>query len=210
MKTIDPFYNPRHFQEKDIARLHALIREHPFATLITVQDAVPIITHIPFILDAEHGPFGTLYGHIALANQHWQALTETQEALVIFHGPHAYVTPSWYAEGLNVPTWNYAVVHAYGRPRVIEDQAEFYRLLAEQVKTYEAPFADPWLFELPDDFVQKKMLGIVGFALDLTRLEGKFKISQNRPEVDRIHVAEMLDEDTETKGVAGLMRAREQ
>jgi transcriptional regulator len=108
-----------------------------------------------------------------------------------------------------VPTWNYAVVHAYGRPHIFEDMAEFYRVLSEQVQTYEAPFAQPWQFTLPDDFVQQKMLGVVCFALEITRLEGKFKLSQNRPEEDRVHVAAMLEEDAETREVSELMRARE-
>jgi len=209
MDKSKPFYNPRHFRETDSARLYALIRKHPFATLITVEDSVPVVSHLPFILNEQSGTHGTLYGHMARANRQWQTFAEEQEVLVIFHGPHAYVTPSWYAEDLNVPTWNYAVVHAYGRPRIFEDMAEFYRVLSEQVQTYEAPFAQPWQFTLPDDFVQQKMLGVVCFALEITRLEGKFKLSQNRPEEDPVHVAAMLEEDAETREVSELMRVRE-
>jgi transcriptional regulator len=208
---MDTFYVPKHFRETDTADLHKLMRENPFATLITVSEGLPVVSHLPFIFDFELGEQGTLYAHMALGNQQWKTLKETQEALVIFQGPHAYITPSWYDDELSVPTWNYAVVHAYGRPRIFEDQAEFYQLLAEQVQTYEAPFTQPWpITSLSDEFMQKKMLGIVGFALEITRLDGKFKLSQNRSEHERVHVAEKLAEDGETASASILMQEREQ
>jgi transcriptional regulator len=202
-------YIPARFRETDIASMHMLMREYPFATLITVRDAAPLVSHLPFILDDQHGPYGTLYAHLARANQQWQTFSETQEALAVFHGPHAYITPSWYAERLSVPTWNYAVVHAHGFPRVLDDPAEVYRLLVAQVQSYEARFESPWPFALPDDFVQKKMRGIVSLALEITQLDGKFKLNQDRPAGDRTHVAEMLGEDEGTEALSALMQVRE-
>src|SRR5262245_22604814 len=105
-------YIPKHFQTDDIAQMHELMRHHNFATLVTQQDGAPFASHLPFLLDATRGPHGTLLAHLARANPQWQHLAAGQVALAIFHGPHAYVSPSWYAAKLSVPTWNYAVVHA--------------------------------------------------------------------------------------------------
>src|SRR5579884_2986746 len=140
-------YIPKAFRQDDLATLHKLMRECSFATLITQQDGTPLATHLPFILDAERGPYGTLFGHIARANSQWHTFEEGQEALVIFQGPHAYITPSWYEAKLAVPTWNYAVVHAYGVPRLIEDKTVLSGLLQTLVQTYEAGFETPWTFE---------------------------------------------------------------
>ena len=203
-------YIPKAFREDDTATLHKLMREYSFATLITQQDGVPLASHLPFVLDAEPGSYGTLFGHMARANSQWQTFEEGQEALVIFQGPHSYITPSWYEAKLAVPTWNYAVVHAYGVPHLIEDKTLLYSLLQKLVQTYEARFETPWPFKsLPDDYVQKMMQGIVGFEIPVTRLEGKFKLSQNRPESDRARVATVLsdNQDELSTGVAALMQS---
>jgi len=203
-------YIPKAFRQDDLATLHKLMRECSFATLITQQDGTPLATHLPFILDAERGPYGTLFGHIARANSQWHTFEEGQEALVIFQGPHAYITPSWYEAKLAVPTWNYAVVHAYGVPRLIEDKTVLSGLLQTLVQTYEAGFETPWTFELlPDDYVQKMMQGIIGFEIPISRLEGKFKLSQNRPESDQVRVAVALsdNQDELSTGVAALMKS---
>lgn len=203
-------YIPQHFREDDLSKLHALIQESHFGMIVTQQNGAPVVSHLPFILDAERGEKGTLRGHFARANEQWRTCDGSQEALVVFQGPHAYITPSWYCAPMSVPTWNFAAVHAYGRPRLIEDQDELYRLLADQVRTYEASFAEPWPFDLPRDYTHKLMQNIVGFELPLSRLEGKFKLSQNRPIYDREHVADMLNtsERTEDRQVAVLMRER--
>jgi transcriptional regulator len=146
---------------------------------------------------------------MAHANSQWHTFEEGQEALVIFQGPHAYITPSWYEAELAVPTWNYAVVHAYGVPHLIEDKTKLYSLLQTLVQTYEAGFEQPWAFEsLPDDYVQKMMQGIVGFEIPINRLEGKFKLSQNRPASDQTTVAAALSENQDelSTGVAALMK----
>jgi len=187
-------YIPAHFREDDLATLQALMREYSFATLVSTKDeSVPIATPLPFLLESEPAPYGTLKAHMALGNPQWRTFRQDREVLVLFQGPHAYITPSWYEETLSVPTWNYATVHAYGIPRVVEDSATLYELLKTLIQTHEAQFAEPWPFEqLPSDYVEKMMKGVVGFSIEITRLEGKFKMSQNRTPRERARVAEEL------------------
>jgi transcriptional regulator len=198
-------YIPKAFREDDLNTLHKSMQEYSFATLITQHEGVPFATHLPFILDAKRAPNGTLLAHMARANPQWRDFKSEQEVLVIFQGPHAYVSPSWYEVELSVPTWNYAVVHAYGFPRLLEDSEELYKLLKILIETHEAQFENPWPFQLPDDYLQKMMRGIVGFEIEITRLEGKFKMSQNRTESEREKVIAALHESTDTLAVADLM-----
>jgi transcriptional regulator len=199
-------YIPKAFREDDLNTLHKLMREYSFATLITQHEGVPFATHLPFILDTQRGQNGSLLAHMALANPQWHDFVSEQEVLVIFQGPHAYISPSWYEVELSVPTWNYAVVHAYGIPRLLEDDEELYKLLKILIETHEAQFENPWPFQLPDDYLQKMMRGIVGFEIAITRLEGKFKMSQNRTESERENVIAALQESSDTLAVADLMR----
>jgi transcriptional regulator len=199
-------YTPEAFREDDITRLHALMQDYNFAALVTQQpDGLPVATHLPFIVDTKRGSsgYGTLLCHMARANPQWRSFDGEREALVIFQGPHAYVSPSWYEEPLSVPTWNYAVVHAYGRPRIIEDATELYNNLRMLVQQSEAQFEKPWPFDLPANFVQGMMRGTVGFEIEITRLEGKFKLNQNRSLADQAHVAATLHNTNED--VARLM-----
>jgi transcriptional regulator len=189
-------YIPAHFREDDVALLHDVIRNYSFATLVTLHEQQPFASHLPFLLDAERGPHGTLRGHLARANPQWQSFDTEQEALVLFEGPHAYISPSWYETHPSVPTWNYIAVHAYGVPRLVDDTT-LYTLLQDLVHTYEAGRAAPWKLDLPDDYLQKMMRAIVGFEIEITRLEGKFKLSQNRPQGDREHVIAALCETTD-------------
>ncbi len=198
-------YIPKAFREDDINTLHTFMQEYSFATLITQHEGVPFATHLPFILDAQRRSSGTLLAHMARANPQWHDFVSEQEVLVIFQGPHAYVSPSWYEVELSVPTWNYAVVHAYGIPRLIEDGEELYQLLKTLIETHEAQFKNPWPFQLPDDYLQKMIHGIVGFEIEITRLEGKFKMSQNRTESERENVIASLQESPDTQPVAELM-----
>ena len=198
-------YIPKAFREDDLNTLHKFMREYSFATLITQHEGVPFATHLPFILDAQQGPNGILLAHMARANPQWHDFVSEQEVLVIFQGPHAYVSPSWYEVELSVPTWNYAVVHAYGLPRLIEDGEDLYKLLKTLIETHEAQFEKPWPFNLPDDYLQKMMHGIVGFEIEITRLEGKFKLSQNRTSIERENVIAALRESRDTLAVAELM-----
>jgi transcriptional regulator len=145
---------------------------------------------------------------MARANTQWQTFAQEQDALVIFQGPHAYISPSWYEAELSVPTWNYAVVHAYGVARLIEDKTVLHSLLQALVETSEARIEKPWALQLlPEEYVQKMMQGIVGFEIPITRLEGKFKLSQNRPVSDQVRVVAALkdNQDELSAGVAALM-----
>jgi transcriptional regulator len=205
-------YIPKAFREDDLETLYALMRNYNFATLITTQNGVPLASHLPFLLDTQRGPYGTLMAHMARANPQWQTFDSTQEALVIFQGPHAYISPSWYEDDVeqSVPTWNYAVVHAYGTPYLIEDTARLYNILQATVQTFEGHFERPWELQPLNGFMQNKMRGIVGFEIPITRLEGKFKLNQNRSENDQVQVADVLKSSADdlSAGVAQLMSKR--
>lgn len=185
-------YIPTLFKEEQLDTLHSLMQAHNFATLITCQAGTPFATHLPFMLHAQRGPYGTLVAHMARANPQWQHFSTEAEVLVIFQGPHAYITPSWYTSEFNVPTWNYAVVHAYGTPRLIEEPEKIQRMLDELVDYHEAPRTPPWTFEWSERHVNLTK-AIVAFELPITRLEGKFKLNQNRSAEDRAGVIQGLD-----------------
>jgi transcriptional regulator len=204
-------YLPKMFREDDLAVLHGLIRENSFGILITQHDGAPFASHLPFLLDETRGPHGTLLAHMARANPQWRDFEAGQEALAIFHGPHAYVSPSWYDAVPSVPTWNYAAVHAYGAPRIVEDPAALRELLERLVDLHESAFERPWPMRLPDEYLHKMMHGIVGFEIEIARIEGKLKLSQNRAEGERHRVAEALgaSADSSIAGVGAMMRARE-
>jgi transcriptional regulator len=185
-------YIPKPFSIEERAALHAMIRRDSFAALITTDaDGAPFATHLPFLLDAEAGEAGTLRAHMARANPQWRHFEAGREALVVFQGPHAYISPSWYAPQPAVPTWNYEAVHAYGVPRLL-DEAGLKTLLYATVAHYEGGGEEGWRFEMGPEYVEQMMRGIVGFEIPLARLEGKRKMSQNRSETDRRQVAAAL------------------
>src|SRR4051812_48126547 len=170
---IVPMYVPEHFHEHRIDVLHAFMRRHSFATLIS-RDRNLTASQLPVLLDTERGPHGTLRSHMAKQNPQWQTFAQGAEVLVIFQGPHAYISPTWYASQTKVPTWNYAAVHAYGNPKLV-DRAALRAILEETVTTYEAGFAKPWsTANLPPDLVAKLADAVVGFEIEITRLEGKW------------------------------------
>jgi len=186
-------YTPPAFREDDPATLRAMIREARLATLVTATAEGLVATPLPFFLDEAEGPQGTLYGHVARANPQWR-LPPTAEALAIFAGPEAYVTPAWYAakreHGRVVPTWNYVAVHAYGPVEFFEDPERLREVVTRLTDLHEAGRADPWaVTDAPETFVRSQLRGIVGLRIPLTRIEGKRKLSQNRPEADRDGVA---------------------
>jgi transcriptional regulator len=204
-------YVPKHFSENDLPVLQQLMRDYSFAILVSSQEnGVPIATHLPFLYEPEPAPYGTLKAHMALGNSQWRTFQADREVLVIFQGPHTYISPSWYEVELSVPTWNYATVHAYGRPQIITETGELYEHLKTLVTTHESQFAEPWPLNLPRDYMEKMMKGVVGFSLAITRLEGKFKMSQNRSVREQEQVIEALSaaSDTTTCEVAALMQAR--
>ncbi|MCK9380381.1 MAG: FMN-binding negative transcriptional regulator [Sulfuritalea sp.] len=191
-------YLPAQFEESRTEVLRELMREHPFATLVTHGADGLTANHLPLHLEPEIGPFGALQGHVARANRLWQQFADT-EVLVIFHGPQVYVTPSWYEtkreHGKAVPTWNYVVVHARGRLRAIDDPAWLVQQLETLVTHHEADFAEPWqIDDAPPDYIDKMMAAIVGIEITITELKGKWKVSQNQPAVNRAGVVAGLRE----------------
>lgn len=189
-------YTPPAFREDDSAALAAIMREAGLATLVTATEEGLVATPLPFILDENEGAFGTLYGHVAKANRQWQ-LAPAGEALAIFAGPDAYVTPSWYASkrehGKVVPTWNYVAVHAHGPIAFFEDAERLREIVTRLTLRHESARAEPWaVTDAPDRFIDAQLRGIVGLRLPITRLFGKRKMSQNRPEADRAGVVEGL------------------
>src|SRR5436190_4592061 len=186
-------YIPTHFAEHDLATLHDAIERYSFATLVSHAAGQMLASHLPLLLDRGSGASGTLVGHMARANLQWRDAAG-QEVLAIFSGPHAYISPQWYEAKEVVPTWNYVAVHAYGCFELMNDEAELEALLARMVQTYEASQPRPWTFEEPVEFVQRMLRQIVGFRIPISRLEGKWKLNQNRPEGQREKVVAKLGE----------------
>lgn len=175
-------YSPEAFKVDDRATLNVFLRQHNFATLVTQNAGGLQATHVPLVLKEGVGEQGTLQGHLARANPQWRDLDPDTEVLVIFTGPHAYISPAWYQTSPAVPTWNYTAVHVYGFPRLVEDPGEFAAMLHELVEVHERDRPERWSGEMPEDFRDRLMKGIVGFEIAITRIEGKFKLSQNRPD----------------------------
>jgi transcriptional regulator len=191
-------YTPPAFREDDPATLARMVREARLATLVTATAEGLIATPLPLFLDDTEGEHGTLYGHVARANRQW-SLPPLGEALAIFQGPDAYVSPGWYAtkreHGKVVPTWNYAAVHAYGPAEFFDDRGRLRDVVTRLTDLYEMPRAEPWaVTDAPDAFIDAQLKGIVGLRLPIARIEGKVKMSQNRPAADRTGVAAGLAE----------------
>lgn len=189
-------YIPKHFILDDRAAACAVIEDHDFGLLITAADGRPSATHLPFLYRSDEGAEGTLYAHMARANPQWRDFAEIDEALAIFQGPHAYVSPRDYASDKpNVPTWNYIAVHAYGRPVIISDAAEVAELLTVLTARHENARPDAWSpDDLPDGHFAAMSRGIVAFRIAVTRLEAKAKLSQNKTEAERLAAAQALGE----------------
>jgi transcriptional regulator len=192
-------YIPKHHEATDTAALHGLIKSYPLGLWVTTSGGELLANHVPFLLQPERAPYGTLVGHVARANPVWQQFATTQRSIVSFQGADAYITPSWYpskhATGKAVPTWNYAVVHAHGMPRAIEDQ-DWLRAHVTQLTTVnEAGQALPWhVSDAPADYIDRMLTMIVGIEIPIDALVGKWKVSQNRPEADRVGVVAGLSE----------------
>jgi transcriptional regulator len=177
-------YLPSYFAVEDRRELLAFMRQYPFASITTAHNGHLTATHAPLAV-RERGQELSLIGHFARANEQWQALQAGCEALVIFNGPHAYVSPSLYESKLSVPTWNYAVVHAYGRATMIDSEPA----VMELVEDVDPRYREQW-DSLPDKFRTGMLSGLVAFEIRVAKLEGKFKLSQNRPATDQARVAE--------------------
>lgn len=214
-------YLPAHFKEDRIPVLHDLIRAHPLAMLVTLDDSGLVANHIPLEIDAEAGPFGTLRGHVARANPVWRSHRADVAAMVVFQGVHGYISPSYYptkaATGKVVPTWNYAIVHAHGPLRAIEDVAWLRRFVEQLTDRHEAvrtqATGEPaWrVSDAPAAFIDSQLKAIVGIELPIARIEGKWKVSQNRSPEDRAGVVAGLSkgDDPMQLAMAGLVRERE-
>lgn len=203
-------YTPKHFSAPSEAALHELIRAYPFATLIMTTGSGVEVNHLPLYLDDQ----GLLSGHLARANLLWQAVQAEQPVMAVFHGPHAYVTPSWYATktqtGMVVPTWNYVVAHVRGTLRVIEDAHWLRSHLAALTAQQEAAFEQPWQLEdAPVGFIDKLMQAVVGIEIEITQLTGKWKVSQNQLLPNQLGVLQGLgaSEAAHGKAMAEIVRA---
>ena len=190
-------YIPALNAERDPATLHDFIEANPFATLVTASAAGLMATHLPLLLHRAAGAHGTLEGHLARANPHHKEVLSVPEALVIFSGPNAYISPTWYPSkeqhGKVVPTWNYVAVHVHGVPRFFDDDAEVREHLDRLTAHHERARPKPWSpADAPPDYIAAQQRAIIGFRLEIARMEGKWKMSQNRPAQDIDGVIEAL------------------
>jgi transcriptional regulator len=205
-------YVPTHFNEDRVEVLHELMRGIDLATLVSMTADGMIASHAPLMLDPDPAPYGTLIGHLAKANPHARSADPGVQTLVIFQGPDGYITPSYYAakqeHGKVVPTWNYTAIHAYGTLEVFDDPARLLEVVTRLTNRHETRRARPWaVADAPDDFVRGMLRGIVGIVLPITRLEGKVKMSQNRPATDLNGVVEGLRLDGRDSLAQAVVRA---
>jgi transcriptional regulator len=200
-------YLPAHFEETRAELLHRLMRQHPLGTLVTLESGGLNANHIPFEFDADLAPFGVLRAHVPRANPVWREASAEVDALVVFQGPQTYITPSWYATkqetGRAVPTYNYMVVHAYGPLRVIDDAVWLRAHLERLTGHFENRRADPWkVSDAPDEYIAKLLTALVGIEIPITRLLGKWKVSQNQPQANRVGVERGLRESGGSGAIA--------
>lgn len=199
-------YTPAQFQIDDRDTLNAFMRQHSFATIVSHDGKIPHATHMPVLLNPTHN---SLLSHMARANPQWRHFSPDSEVLVIFTGPHAYISPAWYVTEPAVPTWNYTAVHAYGTPRIVTQHDRFAQMLHDLVEFYESGRPNRWHGIMSAEFRDGLMKGIVGIEIEITRLEGKFKLSQNRPQ-DAAGVISMLQDSTNQtdRDTAKMMQER--
>ena len=193
-------YIPDHFKEHDAERIAALLRDYPFALVVSVRDGLPQISHLPLLYETDASGQAWLYGHFARANPQWRDLEEGVDALAVFNGPHAYVSPSWYQRP-GVPTWNYAAVHVRGRVELVSDKGELSRLVGRMSEAFEAQ-EKPWRWAEHAERFDTMLEHIVGFRMTIENVEAKFKLGQNRVEADRQNVRERLSASAETEAQA--------
>jgi transcriptional regulator len=198
-------YIPKSFAVADAETLYQFMRAHNFATLVTHYDGHLTASSIPFMVDSERG---VLRAHLARANDQWKSF-DGSETLVIFQGAHAYISPTWYGEHPSVPTWNYTAVHVYGAPTIIDDETTIHEMLLELVANHETGREPEWQMALPEDYMQKMVKSIVVFEIPIKRVEGKFKMSQNRSAADQTSVIAHLSAspDSLEQETADIMRS---
>ncbi|GIM47732.1 transcriptional regulator [Collibacillus ludicampi] len=171
-------YIPKAFEVNEKRKLVNFIKDNSFGILFTQNENGPFATHLPFLIDESKYDNGVLMSHMAKANPHWKDLGD-KEVLVVFSGPHAYISPSWYGEFNTVPTWNYVAVHVYGEFKVIDDKEEAKKIIEDTVNFYESSLPNPWLVNFEDKFINELMNGLVTFEIKINKVEGKWKLSQN-------------------------------
>jgi transcriptional regulator len=186
-------YIPEHFRETNPERIAALVEAYPFGALITAPSGVPYVSHLPFLFESTSGTNGKLLGHMARANPQWEHLAAGGGVLAVFQGPHVYVSPSWYSTP-GVPTWNYAVVHLYGKLRLIENETELEALVERLTTVHESHMPEPWKPNLTGERRLKLLGMIVGLEIEVTDIQGKFELSQNRPIEDQKRVSGELSQ----------------
>jgi transcriptional regulator len=201
-------YVPASFLQNDRQVLAEFIRQNSFGLLVSQSGGEPFATHLPLLLVPDEGTHGQLLGHFARANPQWRDL-DGQQVLVVFSGPHAYISPTWYDVPNTVPTWNYQAVHAYGRCELVEDEMSLLDLLTDTARTYERQLPKPWTFDRENPQITKLLKGIVGFRVEVSRIEGKWKLGQNHsPEMRANVVAELSgSDDPQARAIAALMAA---
>jgi transcriptional regulator len=201
-------YIPQDFRISDQQTLQEFMQTYDFATVVSGSPGGLVTSHVPVLVRGSGAPL-VIVGHMARANHHWRLMDGATPALVVFHGPHGYVSPTWYETAPAVPTWNYAVVHAHGLPRAIEDDAFVRGVVEELVRRYEGDRPDGWRPEsLPTDFYDRMRGAIVAFEMEATRLDGKFKLGQNRSVADRRRTMARLENEgsREAASLAEFMR----
>ena len=202
-------YIPAPFEVTDLAKLHDFIEAYAFCTLVSAADQSFIGSHLPMLLDRERQN-GPLVSGVAKANPHWREFDGTSESMAIFAGPHAYISPNWYAKSPAVPTWNYAVVHAYGRPHILEDSATVSALLDRMVARFESGLVAPWTGSTAEELEMKQRLmpAIVAFEMPIDRIEGKFKLGQNRSPEDQARMLQSLKSqpDADSRALAKFIQ----
>jgi len=198
-------YIPKLYREVDRVRILEFIQQNDFATLVTYDGEKPVASHLLMGIK-EEGENLFVNGHMSRANPHWKTFEKDPEALVIFQGPHTYISPTWYNH-VNVPTWNYQSVHVYGKPRLMTEYDEVYEMLKRLIDKYESN-SHYQLETLPKDFVEKEITGIVAFQIEVTRIEANYKLSQNRKDEDYRNIIAQLEKRTDdlSHGVAEAMR----
>jgi transcriptional regulator len=199
-------YIPEFNRQEDRTAALAFMRANPFAILVSTIDGIPFASHLPLLVD-DAGDQVIVRGHMAKANPHWKSMQTRQESLVIFHGAHAYISPSLYEIRESVPTWNYAAVHVYGEAELFSDEDSLKEILHQMIHTFESSYMKQWS-ELSDEYRSRMMKHIVGFEIKTKRLEAKFKLSQNRTKGEQLRVIQSLNQskDSNISGVAELMQ----
>jgi len=197
---------PKYYREEDYQKILAFLRQNNFPAIVSFDGERPIATHTPVeVIENESGKI-TIYAHISRANPQWKSF-DKQEILLIFQGAHTYISPRWYSH-INVPTWNYMMIHVYGKVRLLQDD-ELFAFLSRLVHAHEVNTSYS-LEGLPQDFVQKEIKGVIGFAIDVTRIDAGYKLSQNRNDEDHENIVQELDKrgDMDSVKVASAMRGK--